>query len=80
MTYLFTFHTNFDANAAVRFLKSMGTVKQKPVPRVLSSSCGTAVQFSPYNSAFCADVLLNLAFERLYIEDGQDYQLLSEKE
>lgn len=80
MTYLFTFHTNFDANAAVRKLKQLGTVKQQPVPRSLSSSCGTAVRFSTDDPAFCTDALLNLAFEKLYMTDGQDYHLLSEKE
>lgn len=80
MTYLFTFHTNFDANLAVRSLKALGTVSRKPVPRSLSSSCGTAVLFSPHDVAFSDKTLLNLSFEKLYLSNGQDYELLFEKE
>ncbi|MEG1930862.1 MAG: DUF3343 domain-containing protein [Anaerovorax sp.] len=47
MNYLVTFHTHFDAIQYVRFLKKeniLGTLK--PVPRKISSSCGTCAFFT----------------------------------
>ena len=46
MTYLVTFHSHFDAILVNRTLKSAGVdVRLMPVPRSLSSSCGTCVIF-----------------------------------
>ena len=46
MTYLATFHTHFDAMNYVRFLKKRGIAGAlKPVPRKVSSSCGTCAVF-----------------------------------
>lgn len=47
MEYLVTFHTHFDAIQYVKFLKTknlQGTLK--PVPRKVSSSCGTCAFFT----------------------------------
>lgn len=79
MVFLFTFHTNFDANTAVRKLKSLGTVKMKPVPRALSSSCGTAVLFSTADPQFNPTAFLNLSFEKVYQMENQQYTMLFEK-
>ena len=79
MVYLFTFHTNFDANIALRKLKTLGSVKMKPVPRVLSSSCSTAVLFSTTDRQFQPNTLLDLSFEKVYQVDDQNYTLLFEK-
>ena len=46
MTYLITFYSQFDAILANRILISAGVpVRLMPVPRAVSSSCGTCVQF-----------------------------------
>ena len=46
MTYLVTFHSHFDAILTNRTLKSAGVeVRLMPVPRSVSSSCGTCVIF-----------------------------------
>lgn len=79
MIYLFTFHTNFDANIASRRLKTLGSVKMKPVPRILSSSCGTAILFSTTDTEFMPDTFLDLSFEKVYQVDGQNYTMLFEK-
>lgn len=47
MEYLVTFHTHFDAIQYIKFLKEKGiNAKLRPVPRKISSSCGTCVVFS----------------------------------
>ena len=46
MIYLVTFHSHFDAILTNRTLKSAGIeVRLMPIPRSLSSSCGTCVVF-----------------------------------
>lgn len=45
-TYIATFYSHFGAVRFVRELKKSGiTGRSMPVPRSLSSSCGTCVQF-----------------------------------
>ena len=79
--FLITFHTNFDANSFCRKTKEYGTSKMKPVPRKLSSSCGTCVIFTPKkNDEFDFEYLFDLPFEKIYRINGDDYLLLSEKE
>ncbi len=78
--FLITFHTNFDANLFSRKAKLFGSVKMKPVPRQLSSSCGTCVVFQPESAAFEMDTLTNLTFEKMYKVSGSEYELLFEKE
>lgn len=78
--YLITFHTNFDANAFSRKVKTMGTARMKPVPRQLSSSCGTCVVFDPADADFSPEALSDMAFEKFYKVSGSDYELLYEKE
>lgn len=47
MSYIATFYTHFGAMNFRRKMKSMGDDKAEmmPVPRALSSSCGTCVHF-----------------------------------
>ncbi|MGF6376079.1 hypothetical protein M2140_001149 [Clostridiales Family XIII bacterium PM5-7] len=78
-TYLFTFHTNFDALQFYRFAKQNGEAKQKPVPRSLSSSCGTCVIFRPKVEIEFGD-LEKKPFECAYEANGDEYIIISEKE
>lgn len=79
--YLVTFHTNFDANLFSRKAKALGKAQSKPVPRQLSSSCGTCVVFTPSEGDQMPAELSALAFEKMYCvaEDGR-YELIAEKE
>ena len=52
MTFLVTFHTHFDANVFYKKIKALGSARMRPVPRSLSSSCGTCVEFSPSDKNF----------------------------
>jgi len=80
MRYLATFHTHFDAVKYHKYIREKGTMAVlKPVPRKLSSSCGSCVSFTspnelPLEQIFTPDV------ERLYLVDGEDYVLLAENE
>lgn len=70
-TYVATFFTHFDA---VRFAKTLRTAghsaQPMPVPRRLSSSCGTCVRFSAESDplAFCGETV-----ELLALVSGEDY-------
>lgn len=72
--YIITFFTHFDAICCARNLKSHNLkVVMAPVPRVLSASCGTSVQFC------CAENPLGLIgeqFEQLYQICGKEFMLL----
>lgn len=80
MNYLATFHTHFDAVKYHKKMRSMGIAAiLKPVPRKLSSSCGSCVSFTspeelPVEQIFTSDT------ERLYRVDGDDFVLLGENE
>ncbi len=78
--YLVTFHTNFDANLFSRKAKTLGKAQMKPVPRQLSSSCGTCVVFEPADGGQMPDTLSSLAFEKMYVMADGDYELVAEKE
>ena len=82
--YLITFHSQFDSNIFVRKMKSCGSVRQKPVPRQLSSSCGTCCTFEPNDDSFEEESLQALEFEKVYLISGEtknpEYELIFEKE
>lgn len=78
--YLVTFHTNFDANLFSRKAKPFGKAQMKPVPRQLSSSCGTCVVFEPAEGDQMPEALSALSFEKVYRLSGSDYELVAEKE
>lgn len=73
--YIATFHTHLSALMTSRSLSEMGiAAKMMPVPRKLSSSCGTCVRYEaedPNLSAMDVDV------ERVYeIKSEEQYALL----
>jgi conserved hypothetical protein len=77
--YIATFHTHLAALMTSRALSSAGVRAQMaPVPRVLSSSCGTCVRYeadTPMLDAMDEDV------ERVYcIETDERYELILENE
>lgn len=77
--YIATFHTHLSALMTNRSLKALGIQAQMmPVPRKLSSSCGTCVRYlaeEPNLSAMDEDV------EGVYEKVGkEEYVLLMEKE
>lgn len=76
MTFLVTFHTHFDANVFFRKVKALGQARMKPVPRVLSSSCGTCVEFSPAAADFDAAALAAMEYESIYRIEGESFELL----
>ena len=77
--YIATFHTHLSALMTSRSLTALGVRAQMmPVPRKLSSSCGTCVRYlseDPHHSAMDADV------EAVYEKSGSDsYTLLMEEQ
>ena len=77
--YIATFHTHLSALMTNRSLKALGIQAQMmPVPRKLSSSCGTCVRYlaeEPNLSAMDEDM------EGVYEKVGkEEYVLLMEKE
>jgi len=78
-SYIATFHTHLAALLTSRSLSERGLRAQMmPVPRALSSSCGTCVRYEadgPCYDAMDEDV------ECVYSVDGKDtYTLLLQKE
>lgn len=80
MTFVVTFHTHFDVNLFVRRVKTLGTAKMKPVPRKLSSSCGTCVEFVPSDESFNPEVLYTMEYEGFYRIADDGFELLASKE
>ncbi|MFI3312719.1 MAG: DUF3343 domain-containing protein [Eubacteriales bacterium] len=70
--YVATFHTHFSAMQSCRELKKVGvSARMAPVPRQLSSSCGTCVRYSgddPKKS------LLHEDLEEIYVVLHENYQ------
>ncbi len=77
--YIATFHTHLSALMTSRSLTSLGVRAQMmPVPRKLSSSCGTCVRYlaeDPNLGAMDEDV--EAVYEKI---DKEEYVLLLEKE
>ncbi len=76
--YIATFHTHLSAMLSFQALQQAGCkAKMQPVPRALSSSCGTCVRFSAQTN--CRS-LLDADAEALYaVQDGA-YTLLWQNE
>lgn len=76
--YIATFHTHLSALLSCQSLTALGAEAQMmPVPRALSSSCGTCVRYrteEPHPEALDEDV------EAVYKVCGGEYRLLMEKE
>lgn len=76
--FVATFHTHLSAMLSFQTLQKLGcTAKMQPVPRALSSSCGTCVRFSA--EADCRD-LLDTDAEALYAVENGTYRLLWQNE
>lgn len=75
--YIATFHTHFGALSFHKKLKGLGdNAVMMPVPRKLSASCGTCVQFSlPFDPAWADEDL-----EAVYLHADGNYRLLFENE
>lgn len=80
MEYIATFHTHYDATRFFRRVRPLADVRMKPVPRALSSSCGTCVVFT-------AEGAENLPLpgwatdgaERIYRIEASGYDLIFEE-
>ena len=76
--YLATFHTHLAALKTHRNLVGKGVeARMSPVPRKISSSCGTCVQY------FAADPMessIDIDVEAIYRLDGETVVLLKEFE
>lgn len=63
--YIATFHTHFSAQQSCRDLKAAGvTARMAPVPRQLSSSCGTCVRYQGNDPCVFA---IHQDFEEIYL-------------
>ena len=73
MSYLATFSSQFDSILARRVLQSAGarSTRLMPVPRELSTACGTCVQFDWDGEPPAMDRV-----DRLYRQVGAEWQLL----
>lgn len=80
MEYLATFHTHFDAVKYLKYIKNVAEKAiMKPVPRKLSSSCGSCVVFSSGGRLLLSEMHMT-DLEKLYLVKDQDYVLLAENE
>lgn len=77
--YVATFHTHLSAQLSFQALRAAGVeARMAPVPRALSSSCGTCVK---YTAAGDCRTLLDRDREAVYAcTDGQYTCLLVEEE
>lgn len=72
-----TFHTTYFAVRAEAVIKNI-ELKMVPVPRKISTSCGTAMRFC-YTQLKEISVLLeqnSIQFEAIYKQSGNDYELI----
>lgn len=81
MYYIVTFHSNFDANTYIKKLQAPARMQRKPVPRQLSSSCGTCVVVTPTSADLVPSALTALPFETIYqVTDEGQYTLLYQRD
>lgn len=75
--YLVTFFTHFDAVCCARALKNRGiSAVMAPVPRALSSSCGTCVRFG---SIELPEAAVGEQFEQVFQQQDREYVLLCDR-
>ena len=79
MYYIATFYTHLGAMTFQKSLKAMGdeTATMMPVPRALSSSCGTCVRFE---MAFDADSMQDEDLEKVVTVEGDVFTTIFETE
>ena len=76
--YIATFHTHLSALLTCQSLTVAGvSARMMPVPRKLSASCGTCVD---YESAEPLLEKMDTDVERVFAVDGDSYALLLENE
>lgn len=81
MEYIITFHTHFDALQYERFLKKAGLKgKLQPVPRALSSSCGTCVRFATEEPVGENTEFLAHDFEKIFKAEEKTYTLIADSD
>lgn len=75
LTYIATFHTHFAAVSFARLLKGTDMKPQfMPVPRKLSSSCGTCVRFIYEGDIMeYAKEMEQEDLDTVYLVEGDDY-------
>lgn len=74
--YIATFHTHLAALKSSRSLSGKGIAAQMtPVPRKLSSSCGTCVRYEAETPELA---LLDRDTEAVYTDDGGKYTLIQQ--
>ena len=72
MLYVATFHSHFGATRFAKKLRGENVAcTLKPVPRRLSSSCGTCAEFETDRDV---QSLLTPELEGVYLSDGEGYQ------
>lgn len=75
--YVITFHTHFEALVCMRALKKSGTAQAKlvPVPRALSSSCGTALRLNiTASTGFTEEQLCGMEYDSVFMLCGEEYR------
>ncbi|MBQ3089738.1 MAG: DUF3343 domain-containing protein [Oscillospiraceae bacterium] len=78
MNYAATFHTHLAALRSYKRLSAAGvSARQAPVPRSLSSSCGTCVLYQYHQPALD---LLDGDLEAVYQMTTEGYQLIHQNE
>lgn len=77
--YIATFHTHYSATRTAKNLTDAGiSAQMAPVPRVLSTSCGTCVY---YEAETPQAELMHTDYEGLYlIENGNQYHELQKND
>ena len=76
--YVATFHTHLSAMLSCRSLTDAGLeARMAPVPRSISSSCGTGVFYAAQEPC---QSLLDEDVERVYAQQGEHYTLLLDLE
>ena len=76
--YLATFHTHLSAMLSCQALQSEGlTARMTPVPRALSSSCGTCVRYAADGDR---RQLLDRDLEAVYTDNDGAYTLVFQSE
>lgn len=81
MEYIVTFHTHFDALQYDRFLKKNNIKgRLQPVPRKLSSSCGTCIKFEIDKEISFSDMFLHMEHDKIYqIDNKKNIKVLHNK-
>lgn len=78
MYYVATFHTHFGALSFKKKLAALGdSPTMMPVPRVLSSSCGTCVRFT---RTFDSSVMYDEDIEKVFLESDGKFTVVFENE